>query len=74
MKIFTFPNLKLLLIGVLLLTVSGTIKAQTDPVVTRVAIDTSATSLNMDAVYNRPFLALKNVPVALGGYLEANSN
>ena len=73
MKIFTFPNLKLLLIGVLLLTVSGTIKAQTDPVVTRVAIDTSATSLNMDAVYNRPFLALKNVPVALGGYLEANS-
>jgi hypothetical protein len=30
--------------------------------------------LNMDAVYNRPFLQMGKVPVALGGYVEANSN
>lgn len=28
--------------------------------------------LNMDAVYNRPFLTLNKLPVSLGGYLEAN--
>lgn len=37
------------------------------------AADTSKTQLNMDAVYNRPFLNFKKLPVALGGYLEANS-
>ncbi len=30
--------------------------------------------MNMDAVYNRPFLQIGKVPVALGGYVEANSN
>lgn len=30
-------------------------------------------SLNMDAIYNRPFLIQNNYPVALGGYLEANT-
>ncbi len=30
--------------------------------------------LNMDAVYNRPFLQVGKVPVAFGGYVEANSN
>ncbi|MCU0337437.1 MAG: hypothetical protein MUF12_06195 [Sediminibacterium sp.] len=30
--------------------------------------------LNMDAVYNRPFLQIGKLPVALGGYVEANSN
>lgn len=30
--------------------------------------------LNMDAVYNRPFLQMNKVPVAIGGYVEANSN
>jgi hypothetical protein len=30
--------------------------------------------MNMDAVYNRPFLQLGKAPVALGGYVEANSN
>jgi hypothetical protein len=56
----------------LLCAIGGTINAQ-EKIVTRVPADTSKTSLNMDAVYNRPFLALKNTPVALGGYLEANS-
>ncbi len=52
----------------------GTLLAQdTDPILKRVTVDTSKTILNMDAVYSRPFLKIKKIPVALGGYLEANS-
>ena len=32
----------------------------------------SSNNMNMDAVYNRPFLGLGKSPVAIGGYLEAN--
>lgn len=31
-----------------------------------------AGSMNMDAVYNRPFLSYGKLPVSLGGYVEAN--
>ena len=34
--------------------------------------DTSGLQLNMDAVYNRPFIRPGKLPVALGGYVEAN--
>lgn len=34
--------------------------------------DTSHIQLNMDAVYNRPFLSMRKLPVAVGGYVEAN--
>lgn len=34
----------------------------------------SSMKLNMDAVYNRPFLQAGKFPVAIGGYIEANSN
>lgn len=34
--------------------------------------DTSKLLLNMDAVYNRPFLSVSKLPVAVGGYVEAN--
>ena len=63
MKTYTFLKSKPFLLGLLLCTISGTINAQ-EKIVTRVPADTSKTSLNMDAVYNRPFLALKNTPVA----------
>ncbi|HYG53465.1 MAG TPA: hypothetical protein VD905_21400 [Flavobacteriales bacterium] len=36
--------------------------------------DTSKSKMNMDAVYNRPFLSIGKMPVALGGYVEANSS
>jgi hypothetical protein len=72
MRTYTFLKTKPFLLGLLLCAIGGTINAQ-EKIVTRVPADTSKTSLNMDAVYNRPFLALKNTPVALGGYLEANS-
>lgn len=46
---------------------------QIDPVLLRrTEKDTSGLLLNMDAVYNRPFLQLGKLPVALGGYAEAN--
>ena len=34
--------------------------------------DSSKMYMNMDAVYNRPFLTLGKLPVSLGGYIEAN--
>jgi len=34
--------------------------------------DTTVLKLNMDAVYNRPFLSMGKLPVAVGGYVEAN--
>ncbi len=39
----------------------------------RVPVDTSfVASMNMDAVYNRPFLTLGKLPVSVGGYVEAD--
>ena len=34
--------------------------------------DTSNLQLNMDAAYSRPFIQVARLPVALGGYIEAN--
>ena len=57
----------------LALFISYTGIAQIDPVLLRkTEKDTSGLLLNMDAVYNRPFLQLGKLPVALGGYAEAN--
>lgn len=33
---------------------------------------TGGKTMNMDAVYNRPFLSVDKLPVSLGGYVEAN--
>jgi hypothetical protein len=38
----------------------------------RIPKDTVKTGMNMDAIYNRPFLGIGKSPVAIGGYLEAN--
>jgi hypothetical protein len=38
----------------------------------RVVRDTSRVKMNMDAIYNRPFLTAGKLPVAVGGYVEAN--
>lgn len=46
---------------------------QIDPALLRKpSKDTSGLQLNMDAVYNRPFIQVGKLPVALGGYVEAN--
>ena len=38
----------------------------------RIKKDTTKVLMNMDAVYNRPFLSVSKLPVAVGGYVEAN--
>jgi len=40
----------------------------------RVQKKDSTIRMNVDAVYSRPFLQIGKTPVALGGYVEANSN
>lgn len=51
----------------------NTALGQIDPALLRKpAKDTSGLQLNMDAVYNRPFIQVGKLPVALGGYVEAN--
>ena len=58
---------------VLLILLASTADAQIDPaLLRRVPKDTSALQINLDAVYNRPFLQVGKLPVALGGYAEAN--
>lgn len=39
-----------------------------------VSTDSTKLLLNLDAVYNRPFLQYGKIPVAIGGYVEANTN
>lgn len=49
--------------------------AQSDTsLIKRISTDSSKMNMNMDAVYNRPFLQVGKVPVSLGGYVEANSS
>jgi len=65
MKFFTFCIISFLL--------SATAIAQVDTtLLRRKGVDNSGTLMNMDAVYNRPFLSVGKFPVALGGYVEAN--
>ncbi|HMI05403.1 MAG TPA: hypothetical protein VK541_23140 [Pedobacter sp.] len=48
-------------------------QAQIDPKLLRnPALDTAKQTLNMDAIYERPFVAVGKLPVSLGGYMEAN--
>lgn len=47
--------------------------SQIDPdLLRRIPVKSDSLGLNMDAVYKRPFLQLGKLPVALGGYVEAN--
>lgn len=49
-------------------------QADTSAFIKRIPPDTSKLKMNMDAVYDRPFLQMGKVPVSVGGYLEANSS
>lgn len=60
-------------IVILLLLIAFKASSQVDTtLLRRIEKDTSILKLNMDAVYNRPFLSMGKLPVALGGYVEAN--
>jgi hypothetical protein len=63
--------IQLILLSIITLSAS----AQTDTsLIKRIPTDSSKLNLNMDAVYNRPFLQVGKVPISLGGYVEANSS
>ena len=65
--------MKQLTIWLCLLFVAGKTFCQIDPsLLRRVQKDTLNNKLNMDAVYSRPFAQVGKLPVALGGYAEAN--
>jgi hypothetical protein len=54
---------------------SFSLVSQTDSTLfKRTPSDTSKLKMNMDAVYNRPFLTMGKFPVSVGGYVEANSS
>ncbi|PWK17089.1 phosphate-selective porin O/P [Arcicella aurantiaca] len=50
--------------------------AQTDTTIFRrkVVLDSAQNGMNMDAVYNRPFLQIGRTPLGIGGYAEMNTN
>ncbi|PZR29113.1 MAG: hypothetical protein DI535_03620 [Citrobacter freundii] len=61
------------LLPILLLFIYQQGLGQIDPALLReVSQDTSQPQLNMDAVYSRPFIRAGKLPVAIGGYVEAN--
>ena len=52
---------------------TGNLRAQIDPELLRNPMtNTDSLKLNMDAVYDRPFVKVGKLPVAVGGYVEAN--
>lgn len=65
---------RFLLPFLLLLSFPGLLASQvTDSSLVNVPPDTANDQMNMDAVYNRPFLMTNKFPVAVGGYLEINT-
>lgn len=60
-------------IFILILFTGITTNAQIDPtLLRRIPKDTLIKAMNMDAVYNRPFVGIGKLPVSVGGYMEAN--
>ena len=66
--------MKRLALILLLILIRGNLFSQVDSTLfKRIPKDTSSFSaMNMDAVYNRPFLAMGKAPVSIGGYIEAH--
>ncbi len=61
------------IITISILFLSALSYAQIDStLINRTKIDSTEQHLNMDAVYNRPFLNYGKVPVSVGGYVEVN--
>lgn len=65
-KLFSF------LLGVLYAT-CATAQRRDTSLFKRVPVDTIGQKMNLDAVYNRPFLQFDKLPATLGGYVEANT-
>ena len=74
---FTYSYKKTILVATFFMAVSGLANAQQDTskpkFFNRIEADTSTHKLNMDATYNRPFLQAGRLPIAIGGYMETNT-
>lgn len=65
--------MKQICISLLFLFYIGHAYSQIDPELLRIpGRDSASVKLNMDAVYDRPFNQVGKLPVAIGGYMEAN--
>lgn len=73
MKTYIFYKSKQIILWFVLLLSSSLVAQEKEDLIKRVATDSSTVFMNMDAVYDRPFLTSGKMPVAVGGYLEANS-
>lgn len=63
------------IIGIITISIwCWTMDAQVDQsLLKKIPVDTSEQkNMNMDAVYNRPFLQIDKMPVSIGGYIEAD--
>ncbi len=73
----TYNSKKTIVAAAFFMTVCGIANAQQDTTkqkfFKRIDADTSTSKLNMDATYNRPFLQAGKLPLAIGGYLETNT-
>lgn len=65
-------SLKLLVLCGLSLVICDSFAQIDSTLLRRTSKDTTKMLLNMDAVYNRPFLSVGKSPVSIGGYVEAN--
>ena len=73
MKPFTL-NYKLIVVLLIQICAINSIAQKDTLLLSRVIGDTSKIKMNLDAVYDRPFLQIKKLPIALGGYLEMNTD
>ena len=74
MKMFMYRCKFILLAGLAILIQNSSVFAQQDStLIKRQPVDTVKTAMNMDALYDRPFLTFGKMPVAIGGYIEANT-
>jgi hypothetical protein len=69
--IYTYRNF-LTATALLFVLTEANAQIDTTKFIKRIPADTSK-QMNMDAVYNRPFLTAGKLPIAIGGYLEANT-
>ncbi len=67
-------NYRLFTISALLITTTSFAQKDSSAIVKRVPPDTTRPVMNADAIYNRPFLQIGKMPIAIGGYMEMNTN
>lgn len=67
-------NYKLICIAIFQIFAINSFAQKDSSLVKRIPTDTSKLNMNLDAVYNRPFLQIGKMPVALGGYIEVNTD